>query len=513
MANDRLYISQVKMPDNQVFYIKDEEARDMINKRLTFVIAEDAATTPAGVTWKKDGQTITGTLAASAANKNAIYMVPDATSTGKSIYAEYVVLNIGTEELPDLIWEKIGDTDIQIDAVTLNKGSGDNVLGEGTTFTNADSAVTFSGTSSDEFIKGYAGSTSKLVTGTVTGVSGSTTASKATAGTAVDVAKVGTAVVYGTADVADSSTEVVSGLSGTTTFNTDAIKAAELTGTTTFVTEAIKAAELTGTTTFNTDAIKAAELTGTTTFVTEAIKAAELTGTTTFNTDAIKAASLTGTTTFNTDAIKAAELTGETTFVTEAIKAAELTGTTTFTIAGITASVDSSNECLTFVTASTGTVGISTTDSSTASVGISTTAASTGTVGISTTDSSTGTVGISTTAASTGTVSVTTVGIYEAVAAPSTQTLTPATSNGTITPYTFADVTVPIADNAASTFATGALDADGSGDEVMIGLGTATTATAITGLGTATAAAQTITVSSDDLVKVALYDDLSVTTL
>ena len=45
----------------------------------------------------------------------------------------------------------------------------------------------------------------------------------------------------------------------------------------------------------------------------------------------------------------------------------------------------------------------------------------------------------------------------------------------------------------------------------MTGLGTAVTASAVTDIGTGTAAAQSITVGTNDRVKVAVYDDLSVT--
>lgn len=62
-----------------------------------------------------------------------------------------------------------------------------------------------------------------------------------------------------------------------------------------------------------------------------------------------------------------------------------------------------------------------------------------------------------------------------------TTSVTPAVSNGTITPYTFADVTVPKAAATATTVATGALSANGGGASVMTGLGTATTASAVTG--------------------------------
>lgn len=62
----------------------------------------------------------------------------------------------------------------------------------------------------------------------------------------------------------------------------------------------------------------------------------------------------------------------------------------------------------------------------------------------------------------------------------STTSVTPAVSNGTITPYTFADVTVPIKNSSATTVATGSLSSTGGGGSVMTGLGTATTGSAVT---------------------------------
>lgn len=76
--------------------------------------------------------------------------------------------------------------------------------------------------------------------------------------------------------------------------------------------------------------------------------------------------------------------------------------------------------------------------------------------------------------------------------------IVPAVANGSITPYTFADVTVPVAADAqtvvtgvqtsnksvatvgdAVTLATGRVGSSGAGDDVLVGLGTASTATAI----------------------------------
>lgn len=62
----------------------------------------------------------------------------------------------------------------------------------------------------------------------------------------------------------------------------------------------------------------------------------------------------------------------------------------------------------------------------------------------------------------------------------STTNITPAVSNGTIIPYTFTDVDVPIANTAVTTVATGGISASGGGSSVMVGLGTPTTADALT---------------------------------
>lgn len=60
------------------------------------------------------------------------------------------------------------------------------------------------------------------------------------------------------------------------------------------------------------------------------------------------------------------------------------------------------------------------------------------------------------------------VSILPAKAAPSTQTITPAVANGTITPYTFTNVTVPKAASAV-TVATGSVSVGGTGASVMTG--------------------------------------------
>lgn len=98
-----------------------------------------------------------------------------------------------------------------------------------------------------------------------------------------------------------------------------------------------------------------------------------------------------------------------------------------------------------------------------------------------------------------------TIPTFESVTASNTTlgtaiSITPAVSNGSITPYTFTDVTVPKAASAATTVvtgvdtgstdvatvgtaktvATGSLSSTGTGSSVLTGLGTATTASALT---------------------------------
>lgn len=60
-----------------------------------------------------------------------------------------------------------------------------------------------------------------------------------------------------------------------------------------------------------------------------------------------------------------------------------------------------------------------------------------------------------------------------AVAAPDSQTIVPAVDNGTITPYTFTNVTVPVMANATTTVATGAVENGNTLSVVSVGTTTA----------------------------------------
>lgn len=220
-------ISKIKFPSGNTYDIKDAVARQAIAGGITFVIAWDGnsipvvANIPAGVTVTYNSTDYTGTLAASASTKGSFYLVWISSETGDH-YSEYTTIQEGTGSSATYFWEKIGDVKADLSGlvtgVTLNKGDGDNVLGESTTFTNSTSSVSFSGGTSDKvlgvdtafsmtqptitvtptttnikatasgtavgadgtatFVKSYPGTTSKLATTTIKGVSGTVGASE-----------------------------------------------------------------------------------------------------------------------------------------------------------------------------------------------------------------------------------------------------------------------------------------------------------------------------------------------
>lgn len=187
-------IKYVQVGDTQ-YQLVDLVARSAIEAidHGAYIVSTNAATTPKGVTWTQGSTTITGTLEASAVSiKRSIYLVPTSNIAGKDVYDEYMIVQIdGT-----YTWERFGNTEIEFDnlgslaylnSVTLNKTNA-TVL-KSITVEASPSLVEFSPHTTDTFVKSYPGVTHKLATTAVTGVSGSTTASKATAGTAVNVAK------------------------------------------------------------------------------------------------------------------------------------------------------------------------------------------------------------------------------------------------------------------------------------------------------------------------------------
>lgn len=176
-------ISKITLPSGNTYEIKDAVARELIAGGITYDVVWDGtsaptvANIPAGVVVTYNGTNYTGTKAASTAEPGTFYLVKS--GTGTNSYDEYVAANGA--------WEKLGGKDIDLsnlgelaykDNVTLNKGTGDVVLGEATTFTAAASAVSFSGGTTDKVL----GSSATFTTS----VTPSTTNIKATAsGTAV----------------------------------------------------------------------------------------------------------------------------------------------------------------------------------------------------------------------------------------------------------------------------------------------------------------------------------------
>lgn len=179
-------ISQIKLPSGNIYTLKDTVAREMAAGGMSFIIAWNGTSTPvvanipAGVVVTYNGTSYTGTLAVTAAQGNAFYLIKSATAVESTdVYDEYTVIKPDTSDSTTWFWEKIGDTQLDLsdlgalaykDNVNLSKGSGDQVLGEDTTFTAESSAVSFSGGTTDEFVKEYSGTKQKLNTTTVPNV-------------------------------------------------------------------------------------------------------------------------------------------------------------------------------------------------------------------------------------------------------------------------------------------------------------------------------------------------------
>lgn len=160
-------ISKIKLPSGNVYDIKDAAARAAIAGGISFIIAWNGSSTPvvanipAGVTVVYNNTNYTGTLSPASAQAGAFYLVKSSTQAGTlDIYDEYSVIKPSSTS-SSWFWEKFGDTQVDIsslgelaykDNVILNKGAGDVVLGEGTTFTNGTSAVTFASHTKDNVL-------------------------------------------------------------------------------------------------------------------------------------------------------------------------------------------------------------------------------------------------------------------------------------------------------------------------------------------------------------------------
>lgn len=164
-------ISKITLPSGNTYDIKDAVAREMISGGVSFIVAWDGTGTPDAAAIPKGvvAGGVTGTLEAADAQSGAFYLVKSSSTPSSQtldIYDEYVVIGSDTKT-----WEKIGDTQLNLsDVVTdvsLTKQN-DVVLGEATTFTNASSAVTFTGGKTDVALGENTTFTSSTPTVTVT---------------------------------------------------------------------------------------------------------------------------------------------------------------------------------------------------------------------------------------------------------------------------------------------------------------------------------------------------------
>ena len=141
------YISKIKLADNSVVYIKDAEARELI-------AGLSSATHFLGVTSTalSDGSEVStivvgGESVSAASGDIVIYNNKEFIYNGSS-WAEFGDLN----GIDDLAYHSISDIQITVTPTT------DVVLGEGTTFTNASSSVTFADGAGSDFLTGASAS-------------------------------------------------------------------------------------------------------------------------------------------------------------------------------------------------------------------------------------------------------------------------------------------------------------------------------------------------------------------
>ena len=154
---DTNYISKVTLPSvgttGVTYYIKDEEARQMISGGISFKIvwaqtdfesttapsSAKLATIPAGtiVSYNSGASTATGTLPASEATVAIFYLIYSKTQAGNiDTYDEIVTIKDDSTTPITYFWERIGDTQIDLsNVVTGFTKVTDNVIGSNATFT------------------------------------------------------------------------------------------------------------------------------------------------------------------------------------------------------------------------------------------------------------------------------------------------------------------------------------------------------------------------------------------
>lgn len=207
-------IDRIKLPSGNIYILADSDAQSKLEnvytKSETYTRAEVLAAIADAM---KGGYVAVNTLpTASEDTMGHIYLIPGQSGTGQNIKIEYVTIRSGSEGAYTYTWEELGTTELNLVNLTFEKGSGDNVLGEATTFTASKPAVNITGdtktkvltdqnvvdvvlstekslmqakasggsveaSATDTFVKSYPGATSKLVTTTVPNVTGNTAVS------------------------------------------------------------------------------------------------------------------------------------------------------------------------------------------------------------------------------------------------------------------------------------------------------------------------------------------------
>ena len=139
------YLDSFKLPSGNKYYLKDSEAREAIAALeggsyflgvTTTALTDQATTNPI----KIDGEDVTAKNGNMVIYGNKEFVWAGASATGK--------------------WVEFGDLSVlgalaYKDSVSLSKGSGDQVLGEATTFTNGTSEVSFASGAGSDFVTGY----------------------------------------------------------------------------------------------------------------------------------------------------------------------------------------------------------------------------------------------------------------------------------------------------------------------------------------------------------------------
>lgn len=206
-------ISQIQLPNGNIYDIVDRISEHGLNYVIAYKSGVPVvANIPAGVTVIYNDTAYIGTKAADNTTYNSIYLVKSVSQVGESdYYDEYITLREGAEGSYTYSWEKLGDTRITIkditattgtasavtigsESKTVSGGSTDKVLGVDTTFSGSS---TFTDTStkkylhknsyiksitptSDSAIKTLDVDTENLVTTTITGTNGTESVSKVT---------------------------------------------------------------------------------------------------------------------------------------------------------------------------------------------------------------------------------------------------------------------------------------------------------------------------------------------